>query len=403
MKNLFFFTWILILSNCKPKEQPTPDSSTPKLVWQADMGERGSSIHPIVSGDYVVFSKERATTPTTEPLKILDNKLGKISSEWTDILGSNGDIIDYEGRSIYENNGIVVLALGSRVHAIDIKNNITLWKNKYSDSAEEGITGIGNTIFHSKYKTVNGIDYGYIAKGNILTGQWETVFTDTILSGYTNTLQPAIPFIDKNSDTLLFIIQTKYRLPPQEKNINNLYCFNLSKKQLKYKVEITAPIEGGNLPIVLHPQIEGDKIVIRAGKKLLCFNINIGNKLWEVETNDQQLSSSWVRFVVGNGKVFGYASSASVVCFDLETGIQKWKLSTPNSGNVIGGMQYHNGYVYYSTGGLEAIEAETGKRIWNFEGPAKEFFTLGMRVDKANNKIYIGDYKGNAFCFEALR
>lgn len=402
MKNLFFFTFILLFGNCKPNETPIPDSNIPKLVWQTVLGERGSSIHPIVSGNYVVFSKERATTPTTEPLKILDKTTGKYIGEWNDILGTNGGILDFEGRSIYENNGIMVLPLGSRVHGIDIKNNRTLWKNKDSDSAEEGITGIGNTIFHSKYKNVNGIDNGYVAKGNLLTGEWETVFTDTILSDFKNILQTPIPFVDINKDTLLFIVQTKYRFPPQEKKIDYLYCYNLSKRKLNYKILITEPTESISRSIVFYPQIEGDKIVIRSGNKLICFNIYSSNKIWEVETVDQQLSSSWSGFVVGNGKVFGYASSASVVCLDLETGSQLWKTST-NNGNILGGMQYHNGYIYYSTTGLQAIDANTGKHIWDYSSPAKELFVLGLRVDKVNNKIYIGDYKGNAFCFEALK
>jgi outer membrane protein assembly factor BamB len=404
MKNIFFFAFIVIVSNCKPKDPPAPDSSVPTLVWQTALGERGSSIHPIISGDYVVFSKERATTPVQEPLKILDKKTGKYIGEWNDILGTGGGIADLEGRGIYENSGIMLLPLGSRVHAIDIKTNKTVWKNKDSDVAEENLTGIGHTIFHSKYKTINGIDNGYVAKGNIMTGQWETIFTDTILPDYKNTLQTPIPFIDKNNDTLLFIVQTKYRFPPQESSRNNLYCYNLSKRQLKYKVEITKPTEGDGLSIVLQPQIDGDKIIIRAENKLICFNANIGNKIWEVETKDQlNARNSWASFTVGGGKVFGYASASNVVCFDLETGAQKWKLSTPKSGNIIGGMQYYNGYVYYSTGGLEAIEAETGKHVWNYEDPEKEFFTLGMRVDKVAGKIYIGDYKGNAFCFEAIK
>ena len=403
MKNFLFFPIVLILSYCKTPEPVTPDS-TPKLVWQTALGERSSSIHPIVSGDYVVFSNEKATTPITEPLKILDKKAGKLVNEWNDILGTGGKIYDKEGRSIYENNGILILALGSRVHAIDIKNNKTLWKNKDSDTGEETVTGIGNTIFQSKYKVVGGIDKGYVAKANILTGAWETVFTDTLISDYKNYLQTPIPFIDKNNDTLLFIVQTKYRFPPQESKINNLYCYNLSKRQIKYKAEITKPNDGGNYPIVLQPQIEGDKIIIRAGNKLICFDVNVGTKKWEVDANEQSNTYyQWDGFTVGDGKVFGYASSQSVFCFDIETGTQKWKLSTPQSGNLIGGMTYFNGYLYYSTGGIEALDANTGKRIWNFDCPEKAFFTLGMRVDKVGGNIYISDFKGNRYCYETIK
>lgn len=403
MKNFLLFPLMLILSHCTPSTPVTPDTSgTPNLVWQTPLGERGSSIHPIISGDYVVFSNEKSTTPTTEPLNILNKKTGKLIGEWNDILGTGGDIYDSEGRGIYEHNGIMVLPLGSRVHAIDVKNNKTLWKNKDSDAAEEGITGIGNAIFHSKYKNINGIESGYVAKGNILTGTWETVFTDTTLSDYRNTLQTPIPFIDKNNDTLLFIVQTKYRFPPQERKIDNLYCFNLSKRQLKYKIPITEPTGSVDRSIVYYPQIEGDKIVIRSGNKLLCFNIYSSNKIWEVENNDQQLSSSWRGFVLGNGKVFAYSSGASVVCFDLTTGSQIWKLPT-NNGNLISGMAYFNGYLYYSTGGLQAINANTGQRIWDYSSPAKEFFDLNIRVDKAESKLYISDFKGNMYCFEALK
>ena len=404
MKILFFFP-VLLLSYCKPTAPVTPDTpSTPKLVWQTALGERGSSIHPIISGDYVVFSNQKNTTPVTEPLKILNKQTGKFVGEWSDILGTNGNIYDSQGKGIYENNGIVILPLGSSVHGIDIKNNKTLWKNKDSDTGEEAVTGLGNTIFHTKYKMINGVESGYIAQSNTLTGKWQTVFTDTILSDYKNYLQTPIPFIDKNNDTLLFIVQTKYRFPPQERNTNNLYCYNLSKKRLNYKVEITQPVEGTSLPIVLQPQIESDKIVIRAGGRLICFNIYTGDKKWEVNANGQTgTNNSWDSFTLGNGKVFGYASSQTVLCYDLETGTQQWKLSTPKSGNLVGEMTYFNGFLYYSTGGLEALKASTGERVWNYEGPEQEFFTTAMRVDKVASKIYISDFKGNRYCYEALK
>jgi outer membrane protein assembly factor BamB len=399
MKNIIFFCFLMSLGNCRPTEQPNVDTiDKPKLVWQTSIGGASGSMYPLMSGDFVIFSNE---SNRLDVLKILDKKTGKSQAEWRDFLDGSGIINDTEGRGLYENNGIVILPIGSRVHAIDIKNNKTLWKNKASDAAGESITGLGSVIFQSKYKSINGVNHGYVAKSSTTTGQWEEVFADSIAIDFRNTLQAPVPYIDKNGDTLLFVIQSKYRFPPQERNLNNLICYNLSKRQLKYNAEITPPADGSSYAIGIQPQIFNDKIVIRAKHKLICFDLNLGKQLWEVQTNEKP-QDQWSSFLVADGKVFGYALSATLICYDLNNGNMIWKNSTGTSGSICSAIEYHNGYIYYSTGGLEAVNVLTGKRVWNYSSPSKEFFDIGLRIDKSSNKLYVSDYKGNAYCYQTL-
>jgi outer membrane protein assembly factor BamB len=401
MKQLIFIIVVtFLMPSCKGGETPQPgNDTTPKLIWQTKLSEVAASpMSPIVYDNTVIFSLR--TTEKTSPLKFLNKNTGNLEGQWNDFFDPNiGTLGAGEGRNQYQNNGKLVFAVGSRVHTIDIKTRQTLWKNRLTEAGEEIVTGLGNTIFHSKYNNINNIGHGTIYKGDILSGEWTPIFKDTVLNDFVNTLQAPIPIIDNTGDTLLYFVQTKYRFPPNEWNTRNLYCYNLTKKSLKYKTEITAPSANGET--VGQPQIVGNKLILITNNKMICFDVNNGKKIWQKETNEQQ-KDAWTTFLIAENKVFVYAISANLVCFDLETGNQIWKFKSPNSGSFISGMQYHKGYLYYSSGGLEAFDIKTGKRVWDFSSPTKDFFNFGLRIDSDNDKIYIFDYKGNAYCYQTL-
>ena len=403
MKILLFTAVFFCFAQCNKGSTPEDpnNTSTPKLVWKTDLsnGESSTSIHPIISGNSTVFSVEKLSG-TNSPLVMFNKSTGVQEGTWSDFFDPTiGNIRDLEGRSVYENNGILVFSNGSRVHAVDVKTRKTLWKNRVSESAQEDVTGIGNALFQSKYNTVGGILTSSVAKGNILTGQWETVFTDTTLSDFRNDLQTPIVHIDTNGDTLLYIVQTKYRFPPNEWVIQNLYCYNLSKRKVKFKSEIKTPA-ATNGAVVLQAQIADNKIVVKSGDDLVCFALYTGERLWQF-TNSKQLKDGISRFVLSDNKAFVYTNASYIISVDLKTGGELWNINT-NSGSFLGGMTYFNDVLYITTGRMAAYEASSGKQIWMYDPPTKDFFGFNSRIDKSNKRIYISDHT-TAYCFEAIR
>ena len=134
MKILLFAAVFFCFAQCNKGNTPDPNgTSTPKLVWKTDLssGESSTSIHPIISGSSVVFSVEKLSG-TNSPLVMFNKSTGVQEGTWSDFFDPKiGNIRDLEGRSIYENNGILVFSNGSRVHAVDVKTRKTLWKIVY--------------------------------------------------------------------------------------------------------------------------------------------------------------------------------------------------------------------------------------------------------------------------------
>ena len=139
--------------------------------------------------------------------------------------------------------------ISSRNYAIDMKTGKTLWYNK-GDAAAPYISGLGDMCFQVKSNQSSGSDLPYISKCNINTGQWQTVFTDTIVQDFQPFPSILLPFVDNNNDTLIFYLKNLYRFPPNEASHSLIYCFNMSKNKMIYTKEIFPKNSIAGFPII---------------------------------------------------------------------------------------------------------------------------------------------------------
>jgi outer membrane protein assembly factor BamB len=405
MKNylLLFSFFLLTSSKCDDPVNPDPNVfGTPKLIWSGKISEvEASSIAPIISGDNVLFSK-RTLNSTSEPVTALKAVDGTKAWEWDDYKVSGGLSIS---QNFYSNNGNTIITQGSRVYAID-KQGKTLWYNKVGNVAEEQVVGLDETIFQAKYNTIGNDNQPFIAKSNIMTGQWQTIFTDTIVKDFVRSLEFSKPFIDSNGDTTLVYTESLYRfanssINQKEKIIGYISRFNVSKNKLVYRNEVLRP--DGTTTSLTSAVVYQNKIIASNGKIIYCFNALSGQIIWQKLIGDiNNGNDGYGGLIVENNKIFAANGRGFVYCFDASTGTELWKTPLVNGTNTFGELHYLNGVVYFSSGYLYALDEVDGKIIWRFTAP-KTLFTERIQIDKDKKRVYISDYTNTAYCYETIK
>jgi outer membrane protein assembly factor BamB len=332
---------------------------------------------------------------STDPIIAFDKNTGKKLWEWNDYK-RQGSIYGYRNY-YYAYENIATITQGSQVYALDLNVGKTLWQNKVSDAAMENVVGIGATVFHEKFIDVNGTYLPYLAKCNIKTGQWQTIFTDSLMANFTQRYNIAEPFINAIGDTMLIFTNGAYRLPGNpggEKSLSFVYLFNVSQNILIYKIEVP-PVTS------LTRKIRNGKIYIAdETKKIICWDVEKGQGLWDIKGT----AGYYANLVFEDNRIIANTVEG-IQAFDADSGTLLWT-NTDLGKNVVSNFEYLNGILYFSTGWLYAIDATDGKQLWHYvadkNGEAKQGYITKLNVDKASKRIYIGNNL-EALCYETIK
>ena len=129
------------------------------------------------------------------------------------------------------------------------------------------------------------------------------------------------------------------------------------------------------------PAVYGNEIVFGSMDGALYAVNRAGHLLWKYQTN-ASLPFPMTGVFIGSptiapdlGLVFAGCRDGHLYAFDLKTGKLRWKLGEHGSW-VVSTPAYANGIVYASTSDtkmVEAVDAKTGKILWEYQGTGYEF------------------------------
>ncbi|HYE99946.1 MAG TPA: PQQ-binding-like beta-propeller repeat protein, partial [Planctomycetota bacterium] len=122
-------------------------------------------------------------------------------------------------------------------------------------------------------------------------------------------------------------------------------------------------------------ETDGDAVVFAPERtKLECRDGRTGRKRWETAT-----LPSLQAFAVGRGRVFFLDARLRVVCRSAEDGKELW-VSTADADAVFGASE-QVALARSPAGGLQALDAESGKLRWTARTPARTVFSLAASAD----------------------
>jgi len=353
---------------------------------------------------------DNVVVPTTngkEPLglSLICSVDGKTIWRWDDLFSDRDTYIDMPYHHQYNN----LLTFKNR-YCIDLDKGQTHWKLMRDRSFDVRLNSFGKYCFTYGPEKIDD-EYGkrtYVAfKLDIQNGEISEFLTANFTFEHPDCVRGVRDIAPIPGHSNLFLVAYSENLPGWIiQSYFGLYDIEL-KEWVWDKILITPPKVSN---VIDHPiQIVNNKIYAVVDNCIVCHELSTGKQLWRKEfTNDFLFSG----FIIEEGRLIANNEDLFAVCLDIETGRELWRVRTAGTS---GKMSYLNGIVYFVGGSvprLFAIEASTGKIVWQInpallgEGYGARFRTNAVYVlpakDKQPAKVIAlsGLY---AYCFEAYR
>jgi glucose dehydrogenase len=194
----------------------------------------------------------------------------------------------------------VVGSMDKFIYAIEIKSGNILWKFETGGEVWSSPSYNGNEIFIG---SDDGFLYCLDIDGKLI---WKTK-----LNGKIRSSSPCLCF-DDDQNSSLFI--GTYN--------GGMFCLNQSTGVIKWNKQILKPV-------MASPATIKDKVFFAASdKKIYCFHVEDGSRIWEFETEDKIWSSPCMS--ESDGIMFFGSLDSHIYGIDINTGRQTWKFPTMN-------------------------------------------------------------------------
>ncbi len=172
-----------------------------------------------------------------------------------------------------------------------------------------------------------------------------------------------------------------------------LFAYNETQKKMEWKSDSLDYNSNVDPPLIYK-----EKLYFNGDNQVICLELKTGKELWRKVLRPMVLSD----LIIENDKLFIKSDDKSMFCIDPTTGKEIWA-NYENDSYVAFTPIYHKGTIYYcswSKARLEAVDAATGKVLWQYKSPfSKGQMALGIGIDHDRNLLY--GYDGfHVYCFQ---
>jgi outer membrane protein assembly factor BamB len=384
---------LFLHSSCTEAHQPQEIKSntvqTPKILWKSEIATKSllNDNLPMLIYKNGLFSNSQFQDKEKPCLRSL--KDGSII--WVgDSLRNTSYLFVYP--PLYHYDSLVVFRSRTLLACINLDNGKVKWQQTIRGGLQ--VTTLGKQYFY-------GDDNACFWKGNILTGQQDTILTVGHPKAKGAVPRTIAPFVNAARDTLLIMtywldfsyLQTEARY----------ILYNLTQKRVLYD-QVLMPPSRNMTGIMGIAQIYKNNIYFVVGYSIFCHNMKTGKQVWKKEFDGMMLRSN-MQIIEDKVVTFCDGLNPRLTVLDAVTGKEQWQHSL--AGNC-GAIFCMNNVLYFTSsadGMLHAIDFKTGKRLWKFLSPDIDTFSeayfWGNVVGK-DGKIYARTYR-NLYCLKAAR
>ena len=280
-------------------------------------------------------------------------------------------------------NNILILSKYDLTVAISLSNGKILWQ----DLLESGIRTC--IIDDYVYKTTSTEQKSELYRYNIQTGQREFLFAITKLEHGGDIYKPValVPVKWTDSAGNEHLILHSRGISPSGVWRMDLMSWNLSQKKMDYYHKGVADRASSS-----RAAIEGNRVYLFSIDKVHCFDAATGNSIWTFERDARDDFSGFkgANVLLVDDKVIAKSDSYWMYGLDKISGKLLW--SNDNTSTMPTILREQNDTVWYGSGGVYAVDANTGKVLingWRYQG--KGFWSNAIIPHPSNGTIYATD------------
>ena len=401
----FPITLLLFLSACAKERLPDPPPPPPpspalKVVWQhplsADLTDVSGDAWFVSNGNLIYTTD--FTSPTGQ-IHCRNAATGEL--RWIhDDLYSPG----WTHRAIVSIADKTIAATGRNVFCIDNQTGKFAWDTDLRPFSHQGrIYAVDDYVYdaHCPYGGAPYFESLSLARAHHATGHWDTLFTLPQDNKFYPHISSVSLWINPAGDSVLMVPFTMLgdqAVHGANQNRADLYAFNLRTRQMEWALKDFDLYRRG-CPIY-PPVISDNRLYINTNKTLYCIDLLSASVVWS--RHFPTTSGSDIRF--NSLKEYGNTILLVSDYIRLAMAISKTDGSTVWENKEVGAaadeLTLFEGLLYYTsrgTGRLYAIEAATGKTIWNMGSPNRtgdrpaSFGSQQLCIDPVGRHLYVTD------------
>ncbi|HRQ31167.1 MAG TPA: PQQ-binding-like beta-propeller repeat protein [Saprospiraceae bacterium] len=368
-----------------PGDTTKTDSLPYDIIWQTPQNITDSSgsysphFTPAIIGD-LVFSANNVyadflNDKDIDTITAYNIHTGEIIWKWSDFQSSQ----KYVSQNVIGDN-IVFVTTGKEVVGIDALTGETLIR-RISNKGEKRISVSQDILFHCDLDfDEKGTDIFYFDKVN---SQWKKAIRIVETGNLRIQAYPPSAEIKSDGDTLLYFQKRFYRSEPFLAG-SELYCYNLSKKQIVWN----AIVDSLDSNINNTPYVAEGRIFFCSSKTVHCFDKSTGARIWRTHfPKTNFLATNYLmtedKIVIGsdNGERIGVRKNDGKVVYNINSYASSfWRLN-----------RYKN-WLLNVHKQLEIYDINTGEQKFFLNTTHKKGnFNTGVAVDESTGLFYLPD------------
>jgi outer membrane protein assembly factor BamB len=397
-QSLFLSLICLVLLGCGKQAQPNAAKS-PEMLWKTPLsnGEETGTIDPVLYKNLVIYTANDNGDINKSKIIALDKESGKKIWEWNNRNEASGYITL---SNTYLHNNVLVLPILGRPYqivAINLDNGSQLWHKTLPEGGSWQLAGANNRVFHIRGNFDRMKDEIFVADVN--TGNWQSVYAASNVNApiYINGMHT---YKGQDGTNYLTFLVGKYKDFQFSETESTLFKYSIDSSKIVYQKTLDY------LPKQSQPFMRAvalTKFWFR-NNPVIAINEATGQKQSEFFVPPAISVTAGEIAIVDNKLLM--ATVQKLVCFDAETGKYLWQEEGNTSGSP-SRMLYYNNVIYYTSmgdGNFHAIDATTGKSIYDVRSPDKTTngqggFATAITLDTVNKRVYTASYF-SAICYK---
>ncbi len=372
-----------------PKPEPEPDSL---LIWKVPLHKDTVNTCSIKN---VTLYQDRVVTSVSEPFLGNNNETllcfdttGTLQWWWQDYepyhkllsISDEGSIGKYFYFTTWLQNFCIDITTGEEVWRFIPEAGEPCISSNNADKVIKTIT---------YYSPTPRSDSTAIFVSNIEDGNFEEVFKIVKTKGDGIGIPNVSTYFNDSGEEILVFQNNTLYMPTDYKEVIDLYSYNLTKRELMWKVENISELSW-NMDI---PQIDDNNIYFATKYRMFSFDKKTGEKNWErLMPHDFQGSN----YLLYKDLLITNLDNGDLIAISKHNGETVWHNKRLSACCVK--LRIYDDKIYFGNGDLFIVEATTGKVLHRYRSPSRRepgrsnaFFLDAIAVDVENERMYTTD------------